>query len=156
VGGAAGAAGAVGIPGAFAFGADVPILIGIWIAGAAAIVDKAGHSASDAQLKALATSALAGAASFVAGSKLAAKLFHLLPGPGTLAAIGVNSSLDAFFTYRFLRCVSKVYDSYDSEEMIWQNLQHGISLFSVWTLFDDIEDMINCIAEGKHLVSEFK
>jgi hypothetical protein len=155
VGAAAGAAGGVGVPGAFAFGADVPVLLCIWVAGAGAIIEEAGHSASDEQLKALATSALAGAASFVAGSKIAAKLFHVVPGPGTVAAICVNSTLDAFFTYRFLRSVAKVYDSFDSEEMIWQNLQNGFSFFSIWTVVDDVKDMAECISEGSKLIADF-
>lgn len=155
VGGGTAAAGAIGVPGAFSFGADVPILLSIWGVGGVMIADAAGHHASASQMKALATSAISGGAAFVAGSKLAGKLFHLLPGPGTMAAIGVNSSLDAFFTYRFLRSVAKVYDQCDSEEMVWQNLQNGIALVSVFSIISDVSDMMDCIGEGAGMASQF-
>jgi hypothetical protein len=156
VGGASAAAGALGVPGAFAFGADVPILIGIWTLGAVMIVDKAGATTTKAQLKAFVTSTISGAALFMAGSKLATAIFHLLPGPGTLAAMGVNSSLNALFTYRFLRSVAKVYDDYDGEEMVMRNLNSALSLFSVVGILSDASDMKDCICEGRHLVDAFR
>lgn len=156
VGGASKVAGAVGVPGAFAFGADVPVLIKIWVTGAILIANKAGHAASKKEITALATTASSGVATFITGSKLATKLFHLVPGPGTVTAIGVNSSLNAIFTYRFLRSVSKVFDQYDNEEMIWQNLKNGLSMISVFTIIEDIEDMMACMSEGKELVDQFK
>jgi hypothetical protein len=155
VGGASLAAGAVGVPGAFAFGADVPVLIGIWASGAALIVDEAGGSFSKEDLVPLATATVTGTATFIAGSKLAAKLFHLVPGPGTLAAIGVNSFLDAFFTYRFLRAVAKVYDQRDPEEITYQMLMNCISLFSAWTFLDDIKDMKECMEAGVQMKEAF-
>lgn len=155
VGGASAAAGAVGVPGAFSFGSDVIILKGIWVTGALLIIDKANMKMSRNDALQLATSALVGAATFVAGSKLAAKLFHLVPGPGTLGAICVNSFLDAFFTYRFLRSVAKVVDKYDGEEISYQVFTSCMSLFSVATFFDDIGDMKDCMAEGAHLKDLF-
>lgn len=151
VGGATTAAGAIGIPGAFSFGTDVPVLLGIWGAGATIIASESGLDLTKEDFIKLGTSALAGTACFVAGSKLAAKLFHLVPGPGTFAAIGVNSFLDAFFTYRFLRSVAKVFDRYDKEEITMQVLISSLSLFSAWTFIDDVIDMKECIAEGMHL-----
>lgn len=154
VGGATAAAGGVGIVGAFSFGSDVLVLKGIWVTGALMILEKEGVEISKTELLRLTTSALVGAATFVAGSKIAAKLFHMIPGPGTIAAMGVNSFLDAFFTYRFLRSVAKVFDKYDKEEINMQLLTSCMSLFSIWTFFDDIQDMKECIALGaefKHL-----
>ena len=49
------------------------------------------------------------------GSKVATMALHTFPGAGTLAALGINSGLNAFFTYRYLRSVAKVYDKYDDE-----------------------------------------
>ena len=141
-------AGVVGVPGAFSFGADVPILIGIWSVGAGMIADEAGNASDSEQLKALASSTLSGVALFLGGSKIASTLFNLLPGPGTVAAIGVNSSLNAFFTYRFLRSVAKIYDKYDDEEMINRSLVSGLNLFSVWTIPADIGDMMEIILEA--------
>jgi len=156
VGGASLAAGAVGIPGAFSFGSDVIVLKGIWITGALIIIEEAGVEMKRNDALQLATSALAGAATFVAGSKIAAKLFHLVPGPGTIGAICVNSFLDAFYTYRFLRCVAEVMDKYDEEKIGYEILKNSISLFSLTTFFDDIDDMKECMAEGAHLKALFE
>ncbi len=156
VGGASAAAGAVGIPGAFSFGSDVAVLKGIWVTGTIMIANKDGLELSKNSIVGLAASAIIGAAVFISGSKLAAKLFHLIPGPGTLAAIGVNSFLDAFFTYRFLSSVAKVFDKYDTTQISIQILKNSIKLFNPWTFFDDVEDMKECIVEGLHLKHKFQ
>jgi len=156
VGGGALYAGAVGVPGAFAFGADVPILISIWCIGGVMIASEAGNVTTKDHFKGIATSTLSGAALFLAGSKFAASLFNLLPGPGTMAAIGVNSSLNAFFTYRFLRSVAKVYDKFDTEELIMQNLLSLASLFSIFDIGSDVADMMDCMKDGAQLKDCFR
>lgn len=157
VGGATIAAGGIGVPGAFAFGADVPILIGIWTTGAAMIADQSNRSIEKQEIKAIVVSVASGTATFVAGTKVAAKLFHLLPGPGTLAAVGINSGLNAFFTYKFLRATAKIFDKYDDEEMIMQALGSGLQLFTVWTFPTDVIDMVACCSEaGTSMADKFK
>ena len=156
VGAGAAAAGALGVPGAFAFGADVPVLMGIWATGALMISKRAGFQTSEEQVKGLVTSSLGGLALYLTGAKLASKLFHLLPGPGTLAAIGVNSSLNALFTYRFLRSVAKVYDDFDNEEINFQIAINTLTDLLPWVILDDIHDMYRCMSEGKELVECFK
>ena len=120
------------------------------------IDEKAGHKTKAEDVKGLVTSTVSGVTAFLAGSKIAAGLFNAVPGPGTAAAIGVNSSLNAFFTYRFLRSVSKVYDRFDDEEIIWQSLKGGLSLFSVLGIASDAGDMVECIAESGDLLNHFK
>lgn len=159
VAGGAVAAGVIGVPGAFTFGADVPILISIWGYGAALIVSEAGGSTTKKEMLALATSALSGFTFFLIGSKIAAAAFNLVPGPGTLAAVGVNSSLNAFFTYRFLRHVARVYDMYDSEEITTSIIKRGLSIFSLVSVGTDFQEMKELIEEageaGKELFNSF-
>lgn len=155
VGGASLAAGGIGVPGAFSFGADVPALMGIWGTGAVMITKKAGISLSKKKAMGLATNGASGVVTFLSGSKVASMCFHMLPGPGTLAAIGVNSSLNAFFTYRFLRSVAKVCDTYDSEEITHQVLMNGIALLSLTTILSDFGDMKSCMADGFGMKGEF-
>lgn len=155
VGAGSAAAGAIGVPGSFVPGADVPILLSIWGVGGCLIADESGNAGCKGALKGFIASSLSGSALFVGGSKLASTCFHLVPGPGTLAAIGVNSSLNAFFTYRFLRCVSKVFDRLDDEEMIMQSLASGVTLFSVFGIASDFADMKDCICEGRRLIDQF-
>ncbi len=155
VGGGSAAAGALGVPGSLAFGSDVPFLLSIWGVGACMIADESGNSSCKGAVRAFMTSSLSGTALFLGGSKFASTIFHLIPGPGTLAAVGVNSSLNAFFTYRFLRSVAKVFDQLDGEEMLHQSLVNSIALFSVFGIASDFGDMKDCILEGRHLIDRF-
>jgi len=149
VAGATYTAGAVGIPGGLALGADVPFLIGIWGTGAYLIASQSDCTTTKKQWVGVATACASGVATFVGGAKIAA-LF--LPAVGPLAAVGLNASLDALFTYRFLRAVSKVYDRFDREEILQQALYNSAylaaGLFSVFALPGDIRDMAALLSEG--------
>ena len=104
------AAGAIGVPGAFSFGADVAAMSTTWIAMIKSIANKSGHAIDNAYAVKLAGAVLAGVGAYVGGSKIAMKFLHLIPGAGTLAAIGVNSSLNALFTYKMGHALSKTFD----------------------------------------------
>lgn len=107
----------LGVAGGFIPGSDVPFLLGIWVEGARSIAIRAGDIKNHERWKGIATSVLSGLALYLAGAKLATWLFNLLPGPGTVMHLAANSSLNALFTYRFLRAVTKIYDSFDGEEV---------------------------------------
>jgi len=46
-------------------------------------------------------------------------------------------------------------DQYDEEQLAFEAIKSSLRLFSVWTFFDDIKDMNDCIAEGMHLKDLF-
>lgn len=115
------AAGAVGVPGAFSFGLDVTALSAIWITMIISIADKSGHKVDKSFAGKLAAGLLAGVAAYIAGSKLAIGLLHLIPGAGTLAAIGVNSLLNALYTYKMGHALSNLFDKggFDMSDVNW-------------------------------------
>ena len=103
-------AGAIGVPGAFSFGADVAAMSTIWVSMIIAISEKSGHKVNGAYAAKLASCVLAGVGAYVGGSKIAMKLLHLIPVAGTLSAIGVNSLLNGLYTYKLGHAISNLFD----------------------------------------------
>ncbi|MEM7370674.1 MAG: DUF697 domain-containing protein [Bacteroidota bacterium] len=110
------AAGGIGVPGAFSFGADIAAMSTTWIAMILSIADKSGHRMNNVYASKLCASVLSGVGAYVGGSKIAMKLLHLIPAAGTLAAIGVNSLLNALFTYKMGHALSRLFDKGDFDE----------------------------------------
>lgn len=52
---------------------------------------------------------LLGMGGYSLGCKTATKLFHLIPGAGTLAAMGLSSLQNIIFTYRFAITLSRIF-----------------------------------------------
>jgi hypothetical protein len=107
---AAKAAGGLGVPGAFSFGLDVAGMITIWSLMIREIAIVSGHRVDAHFAKKIAYGVGAGVAAYVGGSKIAMKLLHLIPGMGTLAAIGVNTGLNFLFTYKLGSALAKMFD----------------------------------------------
>jgi uncharacterized protein (DUF697 family) len=110
---AAKTAGAIGVPGAFSFGLDVTVMAGIWTTMTVAIAHKSNHQIDRSFAAKLVSAVLGGIAGYIGGSKLAMKLLHFIPGPGTLAAMGVNSFLDFWFTWRLGKGLAQLFDKKD-------------------------------------------
>ena len=119
VGAAAKAAGLIGVPGAFSFGLDATAMTGIWAAMIVALGAKSNHQVDKIFAAKLATGILTGIAAYVTGSKIAMKLLHLIPGAGSIAAMGVNGTLNYVFTYRVGHSISNLFakGSYDEADM---------------------------------------
>lgn len=113
VGAAAKTAGAIGVPGAFSFGLDVTAMTGIWGTMTVAIAEKSGHKVDKIFAGKLASAVLVGVGGYVGGSKIVMKLFHLVPGAGSIAAMGVNSFMNAWFTYRVGKALANLFDTGD-------------------------------------------
>jgi uncharacterized protein (DUF697 family) len=148
VGAGAKAAGAIGVPGAFSFGLDVTVMGVIWTSMVLAIAEKSQHKVDKAFAIKLTTGVLAGVAAYVGGSKLAMKLLHLIPVAGSLAAIGVNSSLNYLFTYKFGNAMAKLFDkgtfdTSDTQEVIITLL----TLVAAIPAVDEVGDMIQLASE---------
>ena len=110
VGAAAKAAAAIGVPGAFSFGLDVVGMGAIWAGMIREIAQRSNHKIDKHFAKKVAFGVSAGAGAYIGGSKIAMKLLHLIPGAGTLAAIGVNSFMNFLFTYKLGNGLSKMFD----------------------------------------------
>jgi uncharacterized protein (DUF697 family) len=131
---------------------DTPGIAAIWIAGVREIANEAGHRTTDKTSMGLVTAGVGGVAMFMAGVRLAS---WLLPLVGPFASMGINSALNGLFTYRFLRSVGWVYDAFDTEEVIQQNLANGAQilagLLGIFTIPGDVSDMAASLGSIKDL-----
>jgi uncharacterized protein (DUF697 family) len=108
------AAGAMGIPGAFSFGLDVTAMSSIWITMIVSISRKSNHEVDGVFAAKLAAGVLAGAGAYVVGSRVITNILpFLLPVAGSFAAMGVNSALNAWYTYKLGQAISNLFDKGD-------------------------------------------
>lgn len=107
---AARAAGAIGIPGAFSAGLDVAAISGIWIRMTIGIAQKSGHDVDKVLATKLVAAVASGMAGYVGASRLATMLLHGIPGAGTIAAVGINSAMNFFYTWRFGAGLAAMFD----------------------------------------------
>ena len=104
------AAGIIGAPGAFSFGLDATAMSATWVSMIVAIAKESGQEIDTIYATKLAAGVLAGVGAYVGGSKLATQAFHLIPGAGTLAVVGINSTFNALFTYKLGDAISNLFD----------------------------------------------
>ena len=148
VGAAAKAAAAIGVPGAFSFGLDVVGMGAIWAGMIREIAHQSVHKIDNHYAKKVACGIAAGAGAYVGGSKLAMKLLHLIPGAGTLAAIGVNCFMHFLFTYKLGHGISKMFkkgsfDDYDAAQAV-------IVLLGVVAVLPSVGEMQDMYALWSH------
>jgi hypothetical protein len=159
VGAAAKAAGLIGVPGAFSFGLDVTAMTGIWAAMIVALGAKSNHKVDKIFAAKLATGILTGIAAYVTGSKIAMKLLHLVPGAGSIAAMGVNGTLNYVFTYRVGHAISNLFakGNYDEADMKVL-LTTVLSLVGSKATLAEINDMATLGSEAvdSELVTSFQ
>lgn len=143
------AAGAIGIPGAFSFGLDVTVMSSIWVTMLIAISKRSNHTMDLAFALKVTSGVLAGVAAYVGGSKLAMKLLHLIPGIGTLGAIGVNSSLNYLFTYKFGHAISNLFDrgEFDKSDVVAM-VSSIMTLVAAIPTLDEARDMVSLGSEA--------
>ncbi len=77
------------------------------------IANRSGHDIDGAFAAKFISTVGAGAIAYYGGCKAATWLFHLIPGAGTLTAMGISSALNALFTYKFGAAVSNQFDRAD-------------------------------------------
>ena len=85
-------------------------MAGIWGTMVYPIAHKSGHKINKAFAAKLASRVLAGVALYVTGSKLAIYALHFILGVGTIGAMGINSFLNALYTYRMGKACTKLFD----------------------------------------------
>jgi len=87
---------------------DAAAIGSIWTTMLVAIGDRSGHSIDGTFVTKFISTVGSGAVAYYGGCKAATWLFHLIPGAGTLAAMGVSSALNAVFIYKFGAATSKL------------------------------------------------
>lgn len=102
-------AGAFGPIGAFSTAADVAAIAGVWGYLLFKYTKQYGYKLEKEDAVKICTTALLGMGGYYAGCKLATKLFHLIPGAGTLLAMGISSLANVIFTYRFALALTRIF-----------------------------------------------
>jgi uncharacterized protein (DUF697 family) len=93
-------AAAAGVPGAFVPALDIGAISGAWGTMLIMIADKSGRELDYNTAMKLATAILGGAAAYLGGSKVFTMALNLIPGFGTVTAVGINSLLNFLYTVR--------------------------------------------------------
>jgi uncharacterized protein (DUF697 family) len=141
-------AGAIGVPGAFSFGLDVTVMSGIWTTMVLAIASESEHDIDKAFATKLVSGVLAGVAGYVGGSKIAMKLLHVIPGAGTLSAIGVNSFLNFFFTWRIGKALSTLFERGDfSMEDAGEMVGYMMTIVTPFPRPEELGEMISVVRD---------
>jgi uncharacterized protein (DUF697 family) len=99
---------------------DVAIMSGIWGTMIVSIAARSGHPLSKGHAVKLAAAVLTGIGTFKFGTKVFTTILHLFPGIGTITAIGIDSFINAFQTYRFGKKLAKQFDNsnFDGEQFM--------------------------------------
>ena len=100
--------GAMGTIGVFSSAADVMSIAGSWGYLLMRYARYYRYTIDLEMAKKLCVTVLLGMGGYYFGCKTATRLFHIIPGAGTLAAMGISSLQNVIFTYRFavtLTCV---------------------------------------------------
>ena len=106
---------AAGPLGAFAGPFDAGAIGTLWTTMFIAIADKAGHKLDADYIKKFIASSGTGAAAYYAGCKVATWVFHLIPGAGTLLAMGISSLMNSIFTLKFGSVIANSFEKDDFE-----------------------------------------
>lgn len=138
------AATAAGVPGAFSAGADVAGLALVWGGLTLAIAGESGHPLDSKFAAKIAGSAIASITSYLVGVKIAGTLFHIIPGAGTLAAVGISSALNALFTLKFGQVLVKAFDkpNLDVPELTTTVAIDVLKLLSIWSIPSDAAEAL--------------
>lgn len=96
-----------GAIGGFIPGFDLGGIIGGWTSMLIIIGSDSGRQLDRDTVVKFLTSVLAGAAGYLGGSKVLTYSLHLLPGLGTLGAVGVNSLLNFLYTVRLGKYIAE-------------------------------------------------
>ena len=104
-------AGAFGPIGAFSTVADVGAIATVWGYLLFKYTKQYGYKLEKDDAVKICTTALLGLGGYYAGCKMATKLFHIIPGAGTLLAMGISSLANVIFTYRFALALTRIFKS---------------------------------------------
>lgn len=107
---ASGAAGAIGVPRAFAAHGDVVVIAGIWTLLLVDLAEQAGQQLEKAKAAKIVAVVLGGVSAFKVGFKAANTYFAYFAytGAGTLPAMAANAGVNAGVTYIFGNASARV------------------------------------------------
>lgn len=104
---------AAGPLGAFSGPFDAGAIAGIWTTMFISIANKSGHMVDSAFAKKFISTIGTGFVGYYGGCKVATWIFHLIPGAGTLAAMGISTVMNGIFTLKFGSAVASLMNKND-------------------------------------------
>lgn len=102
-------AAALGPIGAFSSVADVASIAGFWGYLLVQYARYYGATLDKVLAERICSTALLGMGGYYLGCKTATKLFHLIPGAGSIMAMGISSMTNIIFTYRFAITLTRIF-----------------------------------------------
>lgn len=139
-------AGALGTIGAFSTALDVANIAVWWGYLLVEYSRYYGVKVDKATAKKICSTALLGMGGYYLGCATATKLFHLIPGAGTLTAMGISALQNIIFTYRFAMTLTRIFRRRtvdintlaDSIIQMYAGTFSGFrSLIDIWKLLTD-------------------
>ncbi len=101
--------GLLGPIGAFSTVADVASIGGWWGYLLVKYAKYYGMEMDKEAAKKICSTAILGMGGYYLGCKTATRLFHMIPGAGTIAAMGMSALQNIIFTYRFAVTLSRIF-----------------------------------------------
>lgn len=101
--------GLLGPVGAFSTVADVASIGGWWGYLLVKYSKYYGMEMDKEAAKKICSTAILGMGGYYLGCKTATRLFHMIPGAGTIAAMGMSALQNIIFTYRFAVTLSRIF-----------------------------------------------
>ena len=116
---------------------DTAAVGAVWLSTYFAIQEKSKYKlANDRQFV---SAVVVGAAQYIVGSKVATWLFHLIPGAGTVMAMGISSATNVYFTYRFAEVVILLLNEDNSYTLSDKQLaERALKLLCKWPSFKEV------------------
>ena len=121
----------VGVPGAFAAHADIPIITSAWAGLSVYLIDAAGINMDKASILKLVAGVLTAITSFIIGYKTATTA-AAYTGIGTVPAIVVNAGLNGIVTYSYGRALFTILIEDKNEKNIRIIIEKTVRLMIEW------------------------
>lgn len=135
-------AGALGPIGAFSTAIDVASIATIWGYLLFQYISHYGYNLKKEDTVKICSTALLGLGGYYSGCKMATRLFHLIPGAGTLLAMGISSFANVIFTYRFALTLTRIFQE---PQVNLKNLAKSIIIMFAGTL-NGVKNVVDIVA----------
>ena len=133
---------ALGPVGSFSSIADIASIAGWWGYLLVRYAQYYGAALDRVSSEKICSSALLGMGGYYFGCKTATKLFHLIPGAGSIVAMGVSSMTNIIFTYRFAITLTRIFSKGSVD---YAALSDSIKCMFAGTAmgFQSVKDIVN-------------
>jgi uncharacterized protein (DUF697 family) len=142
------AAGGAGAPGAFVPGIDIAAISSIWTNMVTCIARETGRKIDNNTVLKFIGAIASGSAAYIGGSKAINWLLNLIPGVGTIAAVGLNCAFNFVYTFRLGKQVAKEFEksTFDADSLLYFGKSIMKIVFAVPTV-SELKEAFNYLSE---------